>query len=428
MRNPTPNRRTFLMHGAAAVAATGAALDLASVAHAAGSDRLKIGLVGCGGRGTGAAEQALTADKNIALVAMADAFEDRMAESLSALQGSAVARQVEVSKETQFVGFDAYKQVIDNVDVVLLATPPGFRPIHFAYAIEKGKHTFVEKPIAVDATGVRSFLESVEVARAKGLSLVAGLCWRYHVPRKETMSRVRDGAIGKVVAIETTYDSGGVWEPRKTRAEVKSEMEYQMRNWYYYDWLSGDHIVEQAIHAIDTMAWAMGDEPPARCFASGGRTVRTGEEYGNIYDHFSVVYEYANGARGYHNSRHWRGAFQQVKDYILGAKGTCDVFGSRISGETTWRFRPPAGAKYEMYQAEHDALFASIRAGKPINDGVYVARSTLLAIMGREAAYTGESITWEKALDSKQSLVPSKFAWGEAPVRPVPRPGATKFV
>ena len=242
------------------------------------------------------------------------------------------------------------------------------------------------------------------------------------------MKRVRDGAIGKVVTIETTYDSGGVWEPRKRREEVKSEMEYQMHNWYYFDWLSGDHIVEQAIHAIDTMAWAMGDEPPARCFASGGRTVRTGEEYGNIYDHFNVVYEYPDGTRGYHNSRHWRGAFQQVKDYVLGAKGTCDVFGNRIAGESAWRFRPPAGAKYEMYQAEHDALFASIRSAKPVNDGVYVARSTLLAIMGREAAYTGESITWEKALNSRQSLVPTEFGWGDAPVRPVPRPGATKFV
>jgi predicted dehydrogenase len=398
------------------------------VAHAAGSDRLKVGLVGCGGRGTGAAEQALTADKNVTLVALGDAFEDRLAESLSTLKGSNVGAQVDVPKDRQYVGFDAYKHVIDESDVVLLATPPGFRPIHAAYAVAKGKHTFVEKPIAVDATGVRAFLASVEEAKSKGLAMVAGLCWRYHKPRQETMKRVRDGALGKIVAIETTYDSGGVWEPRKTRDEVKSEMEYQMRNWYYYDWLSGDHIVEQAIHAIDTMAWAMNDEPPARCFASGGRTVRTGTEYGNIYDHFSVVYEYPDGTRGYHNSRHWRGAYQQVKDYILGAKGTCDVFGGRISGETNWRFRPPAGAKYEMYQAEHDALFASIRAGKPINDGVYVARSTLLAIMGREAAYTGESITWEKALNSKQNLVPTEFAWGDAPTRPVPRPGATKFV
>jgi predicted dehydrogenase len=425
MRNPTPTRRTFLMHGAAAVAATGAALDLASVAHAGGSDKLKVGLVGCGGRGTGAAEQALTADKNVTLVAVADAFEDRIAESLSALKGSAVAGQVQVEKDAQFVGFDAYKQVIDNVDVVLLTTPPGFRPIHLAYAVAKGKHAFVEKPVAVDATGVRDVLKSVEEARSKGLSLVAGLCWRYHTPRQETMKRVRDGAIGRVVAIETTYDSNGVWDPRKTREECKSEMEYQMRNWYYYDWLSGDHIVEQAVHGIDTMGWAMGDEPPAQCWGVGGRQSRIEPQYGNIYDHFGLVYEYENGVRGYHQCRHWRGTPNRVKDYILGAKGTCDVFGSKITGETSWRYR---GANNQMYQAEHDALFASIRAGKPVNDGVYAARSTLLAIMGREAAYTGEVITWEKALNSQQSLVPTQFAWGDAPARPVPRPGATKFV
>jgi predicted dehydrogenase len=425
MRNPNSTRRTFLMHGTAAVAATATALDLASVAHAAGSDKLKVGLVGSGGRGTGAAEQALTADKQVALTAIGDAFDDRIADSLSSLRGSAVGPQVEVTKESQFVGFDAYKHVIDSVDVVLLTTPPGFRPIHLAYAIEKAKHAFIEKPVAVDAAGVRSVLKSVDEAKAKGLSLVAGLCWRYHTPRKETMKQVRDGAIGKLVAIETTYDSNGVWEPRKSREECKSEMEYQMRNWYYYDWLSGDHIVEQAVHGIDTMAWAMNDEPPTQCWGVGGRQTRVEPQYGNIYDHFGVVYEYENGVRGYHQCRHWRGTPNRVKDYILGGNGSCDVFGSRISGDVTWRYRGPNN---QMYQAEHDAFFTSIRAGKPINDGLYAARSTLLAIMGREAAYTGEVITWEKAMSSQQNLVPANFAWADAPVRPVPRPGVTKFV
>jgi predicted dehydrogenase len=299
MTDPTPNRRTFLMHGSAAVAAS-AALNLGTVAHAAGSDRLKVGLVGCGGRGTGAAEEALKADKNVSLVAMADAFPDRLADSLSTLKGlSEVADRVDVPAERQYNGFDAYKQVIDQVDVVLLTTPPGFRPIHLAYAVQKGVHAFVEKPIAVDGPGVRSFIKSAEEAKVKGLSLVAGLCWRYHNPRVETMKRVRDGAIGKIVAIETIYNSGGVWDPRKSRDEVKSEMEYQMRNWYYYDWLSGDHIVEQAVHAIDTMGWALGDEPPVKCWGSGGRQVRTDPKYGNIFDHFNVVYEYADGTRGY---------------------------------------------------------------------------------------------------------------------------------
>ena len=424
MRDAHPTRRTFLMHGAAAATVGAVALDLASTAHAAGSDRLKVGLVGCGGRGTGAAEQALTADKNVALVAVADAFSDRIAESLSSLKDSPVASRVEVTKETSFVGFDAYKQVIDAVDVVLLATPPGFRPLHLGYAVSKGKHAFVEKPVAVDAPGVRAVLRAADEAKSKGLSLVAGLCWRYHEPRKETMNRVRDGAIGKLVAIETTYNSGGVWEPRKKRSEVASDMEYQMRNWYYYDWLSGDHIVEQAVHGIDTMGWAMGDEPPVKCWGSGGRQVRTDPEYGNIFDHFSVVYEYGDGTRGYHNCRHWRGTDYQTKDYLLGTKGTCDVFGGKIAGEAPWRYRGPNN---QMYQAEHDALFASIRSGKPINDATFASRSTLLAIMGRMAAYTGGVITWEQALNSQQDLAPTQFAWGDAPNRPVPKPGLTKF-
>jgi predicted dehydrogenase len=238
------------------------------------------------------------------------------------------------------------------------------------------------------------------------------------------MKRVADGAIGDIVAVETTYNSGGVWEPRKSRDEVKSEMEYQMRNWYYYAWLSGDHIVEQAVHGIDTMAWALGDEPPTQCWGSGGRQVRVDPIYGNIYDHFAIVYEYPNNVRGYHQCRHWRGSEQRVKDYILGAKGICDVFGGRIKGETDWRYRGP---KTNMYQNEHNALFASIRKGEPINNGLYAARSTLLAIMGRNAAYTGQVITWDMAMDSKEVLTPSEYSWGDAPNRPVPRPGITKF-
>ncbi len=423
MREPQTNRRSFLMNGTAAVAAT-ASLNLMHTAHAAGSDILKVGLVGCGGRGTGAAEQALTADKNVRLVAMADAFEDRLAESFSALKGSPVAAQVDVPQDRKYFGFDGYKQVIDQVDVVLLTTPPGFRPLHLAYAVEKGKHAFVEKPVAVDAPGVRSVLKSAEEAKAKNLSMVVGLCWRYHSPRVETMKRIHDGEIGKIVAIETTYDSGGVWDPRKTRDEVKSEMEYQMRNWYYYDWLSGDHIVEQAVHAIDTMGWAMGDVPPLLCWGSGGRQVRTDPKYGNIFDHFNVVYEYADGVRGYHTCRHWRGAETRVKDYVLGTKGTGDVFGHKFSGESRWRYR---GEANNMYQTEHDALFASIRNAQPVSDLVNGSRSTLLAIMGRMAAYTGKVVTWEDALNSKENLAPSEYNWGDAPQRPVPMPGVTKL-
>jgi predicted dehydrogenase len=427
MREANSSRRTFLMQStssAVAVAASAAPISLMASAHAAGSDTLKIGLVGCGGRGTGAAEQALTADKNVKLIAMADAFQDRLDESHSTLTSSHIADRVDVPADRRYVGFDAYKQVIDQVDVVLLATPPGFRPQHYAYAVQKGIHAFVEKPIATDAPGVRAFLKASEEAKVKGLSLVSGLCWRYHNPRRETMNRVLDGAIGPVIGVETTYNSNGVWEPRKSRSECQSEMEYQMRNWYYYDWLSGDHIVEQAVHGIDTMAWALGDEPPLRCFGSGGRQVRVDPKYGNIYDHFSIVYEYANDVRGYHTCRHWAGTDTRVKDYVLGAEGICDVFDHKISGKNKWRYRGP---NPNMYQAEHDEMFAALRAGAPVHNGLYAARSTLLAIMARMAAYTGSVITWEMAMNSQEDLMPKKYAWADAPQRPVPQPGFTKF-
>lgn len=422
------NRREFLAGSAAVGAAAAAGLAWVPVgAHAAGSDVLKVGLIGCGGRGTGAAEQALTADPQTRLHAMADAFSNQLEGSLRQLLNSPVASRVEVPEDRRFVGFDAYKDVIDCCDVVLLTTPPGFRPLHMEYAVEKGRHVFVEKPIAVDGPGVRRFLEACKTARSKNLSVVAGLCWRYHIPRRETMARVFDGGIGDVVAIETTYNSNGVWEPRVTRDQVASEMEYQMRNWYYYDWLSGDHIVEQAVHGIDTMNWAMGDKPPLRCWGVGGRQARTDERYGNIYDHFSLVYEYENGVRGYHQCRHWPSAANQVKDYVLGSKGVCDVFGNRVTGAQPWRYRGSGG--HNMYQREHDEFFASIRNGEPKADGEFCAGSSLLAIMGRMAAYTGTVVTWDMALNSTEDLSPAAYAWTDeaAPRRPVPVPGQTKF-
>lgn len=423
MRESHPSRRSFLMQTATAAAAVPVALG--HVAHAAGPDSLKIGVVGCGGRGIGAAEQALTASPGSKITAMAEAFSDRLEEGLSALKSTPVADRVEVPKDRQYVGFDAYKSVIDQVDLVILTTPPGFRPLHLAYAVEKGIHAFVEKPVAVDATGVRAVLAACEAAKSKNLSLVSGHCWRYDFPRRETMKRVKDGAIGNLIAIETTYNSGGVWDPRKSRDEVKSEMEYQMRNWYYYDWLSGDHIVEQAVHGIDTMAWIMNEAPPIQCWGTGGRQVRVDPMYGNIYDHFGIVYEYPEGVRGYHTCRHWRGGDQRVKDYLLGAKGVCDVFGSRISGETSWRYR---GSKNNMYQTEHDEMHAALKSGTPLNTVASAAHSSLLAIMGRMAAYTGAVVTWDMALNSKENLAPTAYAFDQDPPRrPVPRPGITRF-
>jgi predicted dehydrogenase len=423
------SRRDFLKGSTSAVAGAATAAAVASgltvpLVHAAGSSTIKVGLVGCGGRGTGAARQALTADSGTKLVAMADAFADRLAESLADLKDPAVGARVDVPKDRQYTGFDGYKHVIDQVDLVLLTTPPQFRPVHLAYAVDKGVNAFVEKPMAVDGPGLRKYIQACKDAKAKSLSLVNGFCWRYDGPRRETMKQVFDGKIGAVVAIETTYNSHGVWEPRKTREECTSDMEYQMRNWYYYSWLSGDHIVEQAVHGIDTMGWIMDDKPPLRCWGVGGRQSRTDLKYGNIWDHFSVVYEYPNNVRGYHHCRHWIKTDSQVKDYILGSRGVADVFGNTISGETKWRYRGP---KTNMYQVEHDEMFAAIRAGKPINNGERAASSTLLALMGRTAAYTGQVITPEMILNSKEDLSPPKYEFGPLAMPPIPVPGTTKF-
>ena len=340
------SRRDFLKGSTVAVVGASAATGLTvPLVHAAGSSTIKVGLIGCGDRGTGAAEQALTADSGVKLVAMADAFQDRIDEHLSVLKGSTVAARVEVPRDRQYTGFDAYKNVIDQVDLVLLTTPPHFRPLHFAYAVEKGVNAFVEKPMAVDGPGLRTFIQACKDAKTKNLSVVNGFCWRYFGPRRETMKQVFDGKIGDIVAIETTYNSQGVWggEPRKTREQCSSDMEYQMRNWYFYNWLSGDHIVEQAVHGIDTMGWATGDKLPIRCWGVGGRQSRTDPKFGNIWDHFSIVYEYPNNVRGYHHCRHWVNTANQVKDYILGSNGMADVFGNaspaRTSGDIGIRTR-----------------------------------------------------------------------------------------
>ena len=435
MLNPLnrTNRRTFLLKSASTTAALGAAsqVEIAGSAYTGAGDALKIGLVGCGGRGTGAAEQALTADRGCILVAMGDAFPDQLEASHQALKSSEVPglpERVAVPPENRFTGFDAYQKVIDQVDLVLLTTPPAFRPEHFAYAVSKGKHAFIEKPVAVDAVGLRKFLDAAKESKAKGLSAVNGFCWRYYQPRREVMARVFGGEIGPVTSVETNYNSMGVWEPRKSRSECKTEMEYQMRNWYYQNWLSGDHIVEQAVHGLDTMAWALGDNPPMQCYGVGGRQARTDARYGNIFDHFSIVYEYPDDIRGYHQCRHWANTTAKVADYVQGTKGRADVFGKKISGTNKWRYRPAPGEKIDMYQAEHNEMFAALRGGTPINNAEQAATTTLLALMGRMAAYTGETITWQQALNSQESLVPAQLSWtAEAPQIAVAVPGVKKF-
>ncbi len=422
-------RRGFLKEGATAVLAgtLAARSALSGAVYAAGSDVLKLGLIGCGGRGTGAALNALKADKNTQLVAMGDAFADRLEDSLKSLRASEAADRVQVADDHKFSGFDAYKDVIAACDVVVLGETPHFRPKHLRAAVEAGKHVFCEKPVAVDAPGVRSVLESARLAEAKGLSLVSGLCWRYDYGMRATFEQILAGTAGEITALQCSYNSNGVWEPRRTREQCSSEMEYQMRNWYYYTWLSGDFNVEQHIHSLDKMAWAMQDETPVTVSGSGGRQQRTDAKYGNIYDHFDVVYEYANGVKVFARCRHFKGCTNDVSDHVFGTKGVVDVFKHRISdhqGETQWRYR---GEKNDMYQTEHDELFASIRAGKPINNGHYMSMSTMMAIAGRMSAYTGKTLSWEQCLNSQEDLSPAAYEWGATPVPPVSIPGVTPF-
>lgn len=422
----SPSRRTFLQTSSATAAGIwlGTAALQTSV-HAAGSEVLKVGLVGCGGRGTGAARDTLSADPNTELVAVADVFEDKPASSLANLKKQKeIADRVKVSPDHIFTGFDAYKQLIaSEVDVVLLATPPHFRPLQLKAAVEAGKHVFAEKPVAVDAPGVRSVLETAKRAKEKNLALVSGLCWRYDLGVRETVKQIHEGAVGDVIAIQSTYNSGQLW--KRPRQDSWSDMEWQLRNWLYFTWLSGDHNVEQHIHSLDKVAWVMGDQYPEAAWGTGGRIQRTEPEYGHIYDHHSVVYEYPNGVRAYSNCRQMDGTYRDVSDLILGTKGQGNLLRNMVLGETKWRYRGP---KPSMYRNEHVEMYQSIRSGSPINNGDYMSRSTLLAIMGRMATYTGQKITWEMALNSKEDLSPPAYDWIDLPVPPVAVPGRTRFV
>ena len=421
------SRRDFIKASSAVAGGVLAgSLAMAPRAYAAGSDVLKVGLVGCGGRGTGAAAQALNADPNVRLVAMGDAFADRLEGSLASLKETGLGDKIAVDSDHKFVGFDAYKQVIDSgIDVAVLTAPPHFRPAHLAYAVEKGKHVFAEKPVAVDAPGVRQVFAVSNLAKEKKLCLVSGLCWRYDYGMRATFDQIRSGAVGDISTIQATYHTSTL--KKFPRQPGWSDMEFQLRNWQHMVWLGGDHNVEQHIHSLDKVAWAMGDEPPVQCTGSGGRQARTGAESGNAYDHFSVVYEYANGVKAFTSCRQIDGCSNDVSDHVFGTKGTCDIFAHsvKVGGKTTWKFK---GQKGDMYQTEHNELFAAIRKGEPINNGDYMTKSTLMAIMGRMSAYSGKTITWEQALNSKENLTPASYDWTKLPEPVVAVPGVTQFV
>jgi len=422
-------RRDFLKSSSGlAVGALAGALAVPRAVHAGVSESLRIGLIGCGGRGTAAAQNALDASSDNVIVAVGDAFADFAEASVDKLRRIENYKdRVRVDADHVFSGFDAYKQVIDSgVDVVILAEPPHFRPQHLAYAVEKGKHAFVEKPVAVDAPGVRSIIETCNKAKDKGLAIVSGLCWRYHPAVRETVRRVvEDKAIGDIVAIQSCYNANTLWH-RGDKPEW-SRMEYQVRNWLYFNWLSGDHINEQAIHSLDKTAWLQGDIHPVQAFGLGGRQQRTGAEFGNIYDHHTVFYEYPNGVRVYFTCRQQQDCTPYVDDVVIGTKGQAQILKFQIDGEKPWRL--DEDPKIDMYTIEHEHLFKSIRDGKPINDGHYMANSTMLAIMGRMCTYTGQTLTWDQCFNNQEKLAPKEYAWNDAvPPSVVAIPGQTKLV
>ena len=425
----TMTRRRFLKTGTQVAALAG--LSIATQAYGSGSDRIRVGLVGCGGRGTGAAAQALSTGESVVLTAMADVFEDILQNSLKNLvSNEQFGQRVKVPEDACFVGLDAYQKLIDSgVDVVLLAAPPGFRPQHLQAAVEAGKHVFCEKPMATDAPGVRSVLESTAKAREKNLALVSGFCWRYHLARRAFYERIHQGAIGPIRAVYATFLTGPVkpMPPAGSRPAGMSDVEWQLHNWYNFVWLSGDGLVEQACHSVDKIAWAMNGVLPLKAAATGGRQFPNNE--GNIYDHIDVFYEFPDGVRAFMAQRQISNCYSDNSDYLMGSDGLGTIKGWSdpvIAGKESWRY---SGPKSDMYQVEHDELFASIRSGQPINDGIWMAHSTLMAIMGRMAAYTGKEISWAEALNSEEKLVPDSLTWDmDLPIGPIAMPGKTKFI
>jgi predicted dehydrogenase len=438
-----PSRRTFLKTTSALVggAALGVNAQIARSAHVYGSDEIKVAVIGCGGRGTGAASQALETKGKVTLWAAADAFADRIESCLKQVSrdvdrgkrdGNELLTDstVDVPEERRFVGFDAYKQAIDSgADLVILATPPGFRPIHFEAAVKAGKHIFAEKPIAVDAPGVRRFKEANEEAKKKNLMVAIGL-QRRHDPRYvETVKKIHDGAIGDIIATRVYWNGGGLWvNPRKPE---QTEMEYQMRNWYYFVWLCGDHIVEQHIHNIDISNW-LKNMTPVEAHGLGGRQVRTGKEFGQIFDHHAVEFTYPDGTKMFSQCCHINGSWSAVSEHAHGTKGTADLDDGRgpvINGpDGRWR---SSGRRVNNHHQEHHDMFAALRRGEIYNEGDYGADSTFTSILGRMATYSGKTVKWDEALKSGADLSPAAYDFAATPpvvpdsdgFYPVPVPG-----
>ncbi len=420
------SRRRFIKTGSKALAAGGVLASLPSAGvFAASDDELKIALIGCGGRGTGAAAQALSTYQQgpVKLVAMADAFEDRIRRSLENIQRNHPDR-ISVTEESMFAGFDAYKQAIAMADVVILTTPPGFRPIHFEEAVMQGKHVFMEKPVATDAHGVRKVLEAARIAKEKNLKVGVGLQRRHHAGYIETIKRLQDGAIGDLIAMRAYWNGNTPWVRRRADLERQygrklTEMEYQMRNWYYFNWICGDHITEQHIHNLDVINW-LKDGYPVSANGMGGAEVRVGIDFGEIFDHHCVEYTYADGSRMFSQCRHQVGCWNSVSEHAHGSKGRSEINRQTIhpADGQAWRF---GGGAKNPYQQEHDDLFHAIRNNEPFNEAEYGAKSSMTSILGREATYSGKVVEWDAALAREKSILPEFFAW-DAPTPSNPGP------
>jgi predicted dehydrogenase len=421
-------RRDFLK----TTAATAGALALSANVHAAGSDQIRVGIVGCGGRGTGAGDNVLNSAKGVSIVALADVFGDKVDSCRNHLMNAvkekgpaAMGNTVDVPKERSFVGLDAAEKLINSQDVnyVILATPPGFRPGHIQMAVASGKSLFTEKPVAVDGTGIRKVLDAYDTAMKKGLHIVAGTQRRHQAPYIETISRLQNGAIGDIVAGRCYWNQGNIWF--RSKKQGMTDVEYQINNWYHFLWTCGDHICEQHVHNLDVINWILKSHP-VKCVGMGGRTrdYKDPNVDGNIYNFFAIEYVYPNDVHILSTCRQIEGCDHNVSEAVVGTKGSSQVNAYTINGQ-----KVAGGGGTNPYVQEHTDLIECIRGGKAINELKNVAESTLTAIMGRQSAYTGKPLTWEQALGSKQDTMPAKLTWDMSlPAEPLPVPGKTKFV
>lgn len=427
----TTTRRGFLKTTAAGALALGP-LTIARGAHAAGDETIRIGMIGCGGRCTGAAAQSLLAGPYVKLVAMCDLFEDRVQAARNNLRKEA-KDQVQVDDDHCFVGFDGYRKVIDSADVVLIACASKFHPMYAEAAIKAGKHVFVEKPHAIDPVGCRRMQAVCDLAKEKNLSIVSGLQSRYHAGYQETVKRIHEGAIGDVVSMQAMFLRG----PYQTvsRNPKYTETQYQFSNWYHFLWLSGDDVPQSLVHNMDRVAWILKEEMPAWCFGLAGRSTSFGEVYGDMFDHHTVVYEYASGPRVYALCQTRNGTYGNSSDIVTGTKGVCYLGPCRIEGETKWQFEGPHNNPYE---AEQKALIEAVRSGQPINSGYHMVNSTLSTVMGQIACYQGTAVKWEETAKSNLQFGPSpdESSFETPPPSkpdatgnyPLPVPGLTRLI